>query len=70
MLRAAMQVGVAMCMAAAGTISLAQTPPSAVVPGAPAAAPSTAIAQAPPDQTVTGGKLHGVVKSGTFRCQA
>jgi trimeric autotransporter adhesin len=66
MLRAAMQVGVAMCMAVAGTISLAQSPPSAVVPGSPAAAPSTALSQATPDQTVSGGKLHGVVKSGTI----
>ncbi len=48
-------------------LALAQTPPSAVRTAAPAAAPlRPAIAQAPPDQTVTGGKLHGVVKSGNY----
>ena len=66
MLRATMRVSVAMCLVAAGMISSAQTPPSAGAPTASQETPSTAISQGVPDQTVTGGKLHGVVKSGTI----
>jgi hypothetical protein len=66
MLRAAMRLNVAMCVVAAGMISWAQTPTAPSAPAAsPGAAPTTVV-QAPTDQIVTGGKLHGVVKSGAI----
>ncbi len=63
MLRAAMRVGVAMSIVAAAMTCAGQSSP------APAASPGTSAttnAQTPADQSVTGGKLHGVVKSGAI----
>ena len=64
MLRPAMRAIVAMCLASVGMISAAQTSPAPGAAGSSSGTPATAIAQPAPDQTVTGGKLHGVVKSG------
>ena len=63
MLRAAMRVGVAMSIVAAAMTCDGQNSP------APAASPATSAttnAQTPADQSVTGGKLHGMVKSGAI----
>ncbi|MGO9432937.1 MAG: TonB-dependent receptor domain-containing protein [Terracidiphilus sp.] len=65
MLRAAMRVTVAMCMAAVGMISWAQTSPTGV-PAASSGSTATVTAQGAPDQAITGGKLHGVIKSGSI----
>jgi trimeric autotransporter adhesin len=64
MLRPAMPAIVAMCLVSVGMISAAQTSPAPGAAGSSSGTQATAIAQPAPDQTVTGGKLHGVVKSG------
>ena len=66
MLQATMRVSVAMSLVAGRMISSAQTPPSAGAPAAFSRAPSTATSPGVPDQIVTGGKLHGLVKSGNI----
>jgi hypothetical protein len=55
-----------MCLVAGAMSFLAQTPPAAGVPDTSTATPSTAASQVVSDQSITGGKLHGVVKSGAI----
>jgi hypothetical protein len=65
MLRAAMRVEVAMCMVAAAMTCAGQnSPASAAPPSASSGIASTANSENTANQSVTGGKLHGVVKSG------
>ena len=67
MQRAVMRVEVAMCMVAAAMTCAGQnSPASAAPPSASSGIASTANSENTANQSVTGGKLHGVVKSGAI----
>ena len=66
MRRAGLPLNVAICVVAASMTAWAQAPPSAGTSGTAAGSPSSNGAPTASDSGVTGGRLHGVVKSGNI----
>src|ERR1700758_2813288 len=66
MRQAAMRWAIVIGAFAAGVATLGQTPPRDVTPNSSAGSQPNSVAQSTSGQAVTGGRLHGVVKSGNI----